>query len=338
MDLVAAGVLALLLSSVLIRGVILSPTVRQRLLAAPVDNRWHTRPTPSLGGVPMYVAVAVSVLFAGGWGDSVAVGLLAGATVLVVVGVLDDLRDVSPALKLTGQAVAASLVVLIAGGEIHVVLALLAVPWIVLMANSVNLLDNMDGLAAGTSTATLVVLLPLIVVNGQSGLALVATATIGALIGFLFFNWSPAKLFMGDSGSMWLGMILASAVVLIDYGDRRFAPLAALTILAIPILDTSVVVVSRLTNGRSIFRGGRDHVSHRLVSRGMTDARAVITLTVGSLLCGLVGIAEPLLPTVAWLSLIALLWGTLGAAAFAMLRLPVYETASGRVVPPGDPA
>lgn len=341
MELLAVGGLAMLLSAGLIKLVFLSPEISARLTHSPTANRWHSRPTPSLGGVPMFIAVAVSVLAAGGWSHTSVRGLLAGAAILTLVGVIDDTRDIRPIAKLAGQTTAALVFVAFADGGMTLVVAVLVVPWIILIANSVNLLDNMDGLAAGTSAGTLLVLLPVLLAAEQTDLTLFVVATVGAIFGFLVFNWNPARIFMGDAGSLWLGMVLAATLVLVDYGQRPMVPLVIVTILAVPLLDTSIVIISRLGNGRSIMQGGRDHVSHRLVRRGLSDARAVQVLIVVSVLCALVGLAGGAVPTAYWLVMEGVLWAGLMAAAVLLLRQPVYGASKSNeaiVSPGGDTA
>jgi UDP-GlcNAc:undecaprenyl-phosphate GlcNAc-1-phosphate transferase len=326
MPIVFSGVLAFLLSAGLIRIALTSPRIRDRAVADPVADRWHTAPTPSFGGVPMFIAFAAAALILGGLENPLPRAILAGATVVFVVGFLDDLKTVSPAAKLTGQIAGALAVIFTASGEFDTLIGAAAVVlWIVLMSNSVNLLDNMDGLAGSTTTASIIVILPLMISADQDGLALTAGAALGAVMGFLLFNWSPARVFMGDAGSLWLGLVVASIVALTDYGERRFAPLIAVTILAVPLLDTATVVISRLRNGFSIMRGGSDHLSHRLVRQGLSDRLAVIVLTAVAAVSGVIAVAEPVLSTPTWLLTVGVLWAGLISLGIALLRVPVYQ-------------
>lgn len=320
--------LAFALAAVLIRTVLLSPQVRDRIATAPAPNRWHRTPTPSFGGVPMFIALVVAVTIAGGLTDPVVQGVLLGASVLFLVGVLDDLRDISPPTKVLGQVVGALAAVTIAAPilELSVLHAATTVLWIVLIANSVNLLDNMDGLAGGTSLVSLILILPIIISAGQSGLIVVVIASAGAIAGFLVFNVSPARVFMGDSGSLWLGLVLASTVAFADYGDLTFAPLAAATVLAVPMLDTATVVYSRVSQGRSIMRGGKDHLSHRLVRLGLSDSQAVLALSLTAVICGLIGVGRIFLPTAAWVVTVAVVWTALVILVTRLLRVPVYQS------------
>jgi UDP-GlcNAc:undecaprenyl-phosphate GlcNAc-1-phosphate transferase len=322
-----AVILAAFVCAGLIRIALASPRIRNKAVANPVSDRWHITPTPSFGGVPMFVAFVATTLVLGGLNDAVTRALLLGAAAVFVVGFVDDLKGVSPSLKLAGQIAGALAVMLTVSSDRSesVVAVGVAVLWIVLISNSVNLVDNMDGLAAGTATASLIVILPVVVGADQEGLSLVTGAVLGAVLGFLLFNRSPARVFMGDAGSLWLGLVIASIVALADYGDRRSAPLVAVTIMAVPLLDTATVVISRLRNGFSIMRGGSDHLSHRLAKRGLSDSQSVGVLTALAAVSGLVAIAEPVLSTPGWFALVGVTWAGLIACASALLRVAVYQ-------------
>ncbi len=321
--------LAFVVSAGLIRFVLLSPKIRDRVVAAPVVHRWHHSPTPSYGGIPMFVGVVVAILVGGGLGEPIAIALLVGAAVLFLTGLIDDVYDISPMTKLSGQALGALATVAIAGPELglNVFGAALIAGWLVLMANSVNLLDNMDGLAGGTSLMSLIVILPIVIATGLSGVTLVVAAVAGSVAGFLLFNKNPAQVFMGDTGSLWLGLTLAGVVAFAGRGELAFAPLAAATVLAVPLVDTGTVIYARLKTGRSITIGGRDHLSHRLVRLGMSDKEAVLVLDLAAVVCGIIGVSVAFLPTLVWVLAVAGAWTALMAAAGRLLRVPVYQEA-----------
>lgn len=290
---------------------LLTPVVRGAALASRAvagirRDRWHRRPTPVLGGVAIFVGFGIAALAGysmapadvalGGAGAApgpagMASGLLpwsgwdgliwAGALAFVV-GVVDDLRDLGPVAKLLGQVAAASL--LLASGimlrltGVHWADALLSLFWFVAVTNAVNLLDNMDGLAGGIAALAALYLGILSLVDGGVAFALLAFALAGALGGFLLHNYPPAKIFMGDGGSLFVGIFLAGLALSPTPGLSRglFAVVAVpVLVLAIPLLDTSLVTVTRLLRGRSIARGGRDHTSHRLVALGIPEERAL---------------------------------------------------------------
>lgn len=273
----------------IIAGIVLTWGVRELathygLVARPRKDRWHTRPTALMGGIAIYLAfLAGCFLFAERIGRLWPV-LLAG-TVLFAVGLVDDLVQLKPYIKLVMQMVAASIVVF--GGlslpwtPYAPLNYLVTVCWLVGIANAINLLDNMDGLAGGISLIACVFLSITFVINGQLIEATFPLMLAGALVGFLWFNFHPASIFMGDCGSMFLGLTLGSMALLSDYSRTRNIWAVLLTpvlILLIPIFDTTIVAVTRKVSGRAVSQGGRDHTSHRLVALGMSERRAVLTL------------------------------------------------------------
>jgi UDP-GlcNAc:undecaprenyl-phosphate GlcNAc-1-phosphate transferase len=251
----------------------------------PKEDRWHRAPTALLGG-PAIVLGSIVTFLVVLWPSysSTLQAWLAGALLIALVGLFDDLRNLRPTTKLIAQIVAA-LLPLQAGVSIpgvHPILSFwIALAWIVGITNAFNLLDNMDGLAAGIAAITSA----FVVLHGSAGsspgVAIAAATVCGAAVGFLFYNYQPASIFMGDSGSLFLGYSLGTLSLL----DLRTRPLVSLSIisipvlvLAIPIFDTTLVTVLRLLNGRSPTQGGRDHSSHRLVSLGLSERRAVLVL------------------------------------------------------------
>jgi UDP-GlcNAc:undecaprenyl-phosphate GlcNAc-1-phosphate transferase len=254
---------------------------RTGLVAAPRADRWHRRPTALLGGVAIYLAFLAAFLF-----HHPALGraypVVVASTFLFLVGLLDDVVRIRPAAKLAAQ-VAAALVVVASGLRLPwtasvVVNDAITVFWLVGITNALNLLDNMDGLAAGIAGIASAFLAVTFVLNGQHEVAPLPLLLGGAAIGFLVFNRKPATIFMGDSGSMFLGSSLGGIALLSEYGRTRNLTSVLLTpvlIMAIPILDTCLVTVTRRLAGRPVSQGGRDHTSHRLVARGLTEHGAV---------------------------------------------------------------
>lgn len=263
------------------------------LVVKPRADRWHRQPTPVLGGLAMVLAVLLVLAVALPQTPAFAVLIvcLAGACAL---GLLDDIRRLAPTTKLVGEVMIASLLVV---SGVHVELVpfapaafVLTVIWIVALMNAVNLMDNMDGLAAGVA-AIAGVALGISAIPTNPPAAIVAGATAGAALGFLVHNSHPAKVFMGDAGSLLLGFLLATAALLetttatTNVAIAVFAPLA---VLALPIFDTAFVTASRGLAGLPISRGGRDHVSHRLVALGLTERGTVYFLySVAATLAGL---------------------------------------------------
>ena len=257
---------------------------RTQVVAHPSEDRWHRESVPLLGGVAIMLGVAVV-------GTSMGMArfgpLLFLAVAMGVIGLVDDVMTLRPQTKLAAQIVVA--VVLIQLGTLlrltpfAVVNLLLTLFWMVAITNAFNLLDNMDGLAAGVAALTAVFRLSVFLIDGDRDGAFMMAALLGAVGGFLVRNFPPAKIFMGDAGSLFLGFFLGGVSLVSDYAYTR-GVVAVLVfpvlIVLVPILDTAFVTVTRLFSGRSVAQGGRDHTSHRLVALGISERKA-LTLLLG---------------------------------------------------------
>jgi len=294
---VAAG---LPVASFVIWASIRSPLAR-RVVAAPRDDRWHTRATPLLGGLGIFAGFIAGVGACLAVGASPATkeiaGVLGGAAILFSAGFADDLSSLGPVPKLVAQFLAAGAVV--AGGLSlqlvgnDVLADAIAVLWLVGMTNAFNLLDNMDGLAASLAAiAAAFFAIDAVTVHPNHVVLALSLALCVACLGFLPFNLRPrgsALAFMGDSGSQVLGFTLAALGLAASWktASTTIATLVLpILVLAVPILDTTLVTVVRLLDGRPVYRGGRDHTSHRLVYHGLTEKRAVVLLAVVSAALG----------------------------------------------------
>ncbi|MGB8511145.1 MAG: hypothetical protein WCD76_22430 [Pyrinomonadaceae bacterium] len=265
----------------------LTPAVRAlarrfNLVAKPKADRWHKKPTAMMGGVSVFLAVCVSYLVfiphtAQGW------VVLFASTFLFAVGLVDDLLHIKPYQKLIGQVMGAAVVIYFGlnlpwSGSVSLNMAV-TIFWLIGITNAINLLDNMDGLAAGISAIAALFIAANLAINGQTTEALTLAVFAAALMGFLVFNSNPATIFMGDCGSMFIGFFLAAAALLSTAGGRgrSFLVVVAVPVLVlfIPIFDTTLVTVVRKLSGRSVSVGGRDHTSHRLVALGLSERRAV---------------------------------------------------------------
>jgi UDP-GlcNAc:undecaprenyl-phosphate GlcNAc-1-phosphate transferase len=274
------------------------------LIAEPTSDRWHRRPVPNVGGGAMLVPI-VLVCLIGGLLPDVAPLLLAAA-LMYGLGLADDVRPVRPATKLVLQtAIAAMFLMLVPPSGLTGIAVLdlvLGFIWIVGITNAVNLLDNIDGLAAGVAAIAgtfFIVVLQIEGGSGSSALALAMAALVGTAAGFLLFNFHPAAIFMGDGGSHLLGSFLACATLAgTSAAHASLAPVAAMPILLllIPIFDTAFVTVARGLAGRSAFLGGRDHMSHRLVALGIGERRAVLVLYALTAAGGAIALALLLAP------------------------------------------
>jgi UDP-GlcNAc:undecaprenyl-phosphate/decaprenyl-phosphate GlcNAc-1-phosphate transferase len=271
--------------------------VKRGHVAHPRQDRWSKRPTALFGGVAIVLSVFGLTLI-GGDLRSLALPLVAGALIFVV-GLTDDLLSLKPSTKLVAEIALASLVVLfnrLHWTELVAVDMMLTLVWLVGVTNAFNLLDNMDGLCAGITLIAGVALLA-----GLLGRPDVASETrylaivLGATSGFLIYNVHPASIFMGDAGSLFLGLTLA--LLTLSAGgpthdrSRILSVVAApMLVLLIPIFDTTLVTVSRILSGRPVSTGGRDHSSHRLVAIGLSEGSAVRVLWILAAAAGAIGV------------------------------------------------
>jgi UDP-GlcNAc:undecaprenyl-phosphate/decaprenyl-phosphate GlcNAc-1-phosphate transferase len=299
----------------------------------PKADRWSRRETPLLGGVAITAGLLVALLALRPLTQETMV-VAAGVVLLHVVGVWDDVRGLRPQAKLVAQTAAAGVLLLggvRAGWPSSVFLATpLTVLWVVGITNALNLLDNMDGLAAGVGAITAIAVaccanaLP---GGAGDGAALVALAAGGAALGFLPWNVHPARVFMGDGGSLPLGFALAAASLPGTHsGAGHVAAVLAgpLLALAVPILDTTFVSILRKWHGRRISQGGRDHLSHRLVALGVPEKRAVATLWLLSAGFGAFAVASTQLRTLGSLTLVALALAAAAVVGVVLGRVKVY--------------
>ncbi|MFN8632490.1 MAG: hypothetical protein U0893_01460 [Chloroflexota bacterium] len=273
------------------------------LVAYPKRDRWHRTPTPLLGGVAIFLGSVplvflISEAVSAHMIDRFA-ALLIGAILIFLLGLIDDLKTLPPYAKLLGQIVAACVLVASLPIARYMPWSVLMVPimifWIVGVTNAFNLLDNMDGLSAGIAAIVSGTLFAFNFVQGDHQTALLCIVIAGACGGFLIFNFNPARIFMGDCGSLLIGYLLSGIVVL---GAAKAGSELALTLLvpvgvmALPILDTTLVTIVRSLHHRPISQGGRDHLSHRLVALGLNERSAVLVLYAVSILFGGLAIAS----------------------------------------------
>ena len=336
-------------------GLLIRLAVRQRWLDA-AGSEAHkperSRPTPNVGGVAVLLGLAAAAAVCGWWvglwgadADSVALsGRLTGwvqvtAAVLLLhaAGLIDDRRPLPPSGKLLIQGAAASLVVFGADLTIldaagPVVSAAVSLIWYVGVVNALNFLDNMDGLAGGVTAVTAATYAAAAFSASQPLVGLVAAAVTGAAMGFLLLNRPPARLYLGDGGSLPLGLLLAILAAALTYHDaddqpRWHAVLMPLMVFAVPIYDAAVVTALRLRAGRSPWIGDLNHLSHRLVRLGLTQRQTlcvIVLITAVTSLSGLVTAAAGALPAVLAATQVLLLLVVLG-----LLERPGYQEASG---------
>jgi UDP-GlcNAc:undecaprenyl-phosphate GlcNAc-1-phosphate transferase len=265
-------------------GLYLTPIVRNAaiqfgILDQPDGNlKRQTEPVPYLGGIAIYLAFLVTLCIVFELRVQL-LGLLLGSTMMAMLGLFDDLHVIAPRLKLAGQLLAAW--VLIRSGisiQIEWLPDWLPVPltilWLVGITNAVNILDVSDGLASGVAAIAAMGLFVVAVLNGNLLIATTTLALVGSLTGFLRYNQPPARIYLGDTGSLFVGFMLAALAMIGAYAQRNeLAVLAPIAILIVPVLDTTLVAFARLARGDSPFRGSPDHLALRLKHRGWTARR-----------------------------------------------------------------
>lgn len=272
-------------------------------------RRVHKRPVPRLGGLAIFLAFLGPLLYLlprEGWPLA---GLLLGASLILGLGVWDDVRGISPKVKLAGQVIAALAFVAMGNSilwltnpwattaeEAMLYVGAWAIPltilWMVGITNTINLIDGLDGLAAGVSTIAAVVLFLVALQEGQTANVILTAGLAGACLGFLPHNFNPARIFMGDTGSLFLGFVLAGIAV---QGALKSATVIALAVpilvLGLPILDTFLAIVRRCRARTPIFGADRQHLHHRLMDRGLTQKQTVLLLYSVSAVFGLLALA-----------------------------------------------
>src|SRR3954470_11643189 len=271
---------------------------RYGFVAKPKQDRWHKRPTALFGGVAI-AAVALGLGTTLGLQPTVT-PLLVTAAMIAGFGLVDDALSLKASTKLIAQVTAASVLLLFGfrlqwldsmAGD-----AMLTLFWIVGVTNAFNLLDNMDGLCAGTALiAGTFLLIDLVGPGEASAPAVYLAGLLGATAGFLAYNVHPASIFMGDTGSLFLGLNLAAIPLIPNPGQTVPSGLLSVVVapvlpLLVPIFDTTLVTAVRLLSQRSPSQGGRDHTSHRLVAIGLSEPRAVVTLWMLAAAGGLISV------------------------------------------------
>jgi UDP-GlcNAc:undecaprenyl-phosphate GlcNAc-1-phosphate transferase len=270
------------------------------------ERRVHDHPIPRMGGLAIFLGFIISVVLFADINPQVQ-GILLGCVVIVATGAVDDLVSLNAWVKL-GLQIVAALVAVLHGVRIdvlmnpafwsaseHLVLGAWAIPitiiWIVAITNSVNLIDGLDGLAVGVSTISSVTMLVIALLVSDPNVALILAALAGACIGFMPYNLNPAKIFMGDTGALLLGYVLATVSVL---GLFKFYAIVSFAVpllaLAVPLFDTVFAFVRRLFKGQSPFRPDRGHFHHRLIDMGLSQKQAVAILYSISAILGLAAV------------------------------------------------
>lgn len=258
------------------------------------DRRMHTKAMPRFGGIAIYLGSMLAMLFLlPDATDDRFAGVAIGATLILAMGIVDDIRGLSAKVKLVGQLLAAGILfgfdVKIAfitnpfgPGYLHFpwfVSLLVTVLWIVGITNTINLIDGLDGLAAGVSFIATVSIAYIAYIHGRYEVCMAFLALAGACVGFLPWNFHPAKIFMGDGGALYLGFMIASISVMSPMKSATVvATILPIFVLALPILDTSLAIIRRVKNKRPIMEADKGHLHHRVMDVGMGQRRTVLIL------------------------------------------------------------
>jgi UDP-GlcNAc:undecaprenyl-phosphate GlcNAc-1-phosphate transferase len=321
---------------------LLKVAIARQVLDAPDERKAQSSPVPYLGGVAIVAGFSAMCLAAAAYDRAPSVllelgSLLGIGLVLALMGLLDDLRGgISFKLRLLVE-VAAGVAVFATGsgtdlpGPVGVDVAI-TVLWVVGITNAFNLLDNMDGLSAGVAAIAAASFCLIAALNGQFLVAALAAGTAGCAAGFLRHNFHPAKIYMGDAGSLFLGFLLAvlGLKLTLEQTPAAVALFVPLLVLGLPVFDTTLVTWQRLAHGRSPFQGGRDHASHRLVWVGIPVPVAVCLLYATTLALGWLALILARLDTTSGLLLVAFVL-TVGTFLLGLLAaVPVYDNSRQR--------
>lgn len=299
-------------AAALLLSLVMTPFVKQfagwvGAVDKPNARKVHTRIMPRLGGLAIFAAFVGGVLIVIPAIDSIKAeavwGLLIGGAIIVLTGALDDRFELSPKLKLLGIVLAACVVVAfglkvdlvnIPFGNSSVPLDWLSIPltifWIVGVTNAINLIDGLDGLAAGVSAISTGTILTLAIIMNNGTVMLLSAVLLGSIIGFLFFNFYPAKIFMGDSGALFLGFSIATLSIL-GFKQATFVSfIVPLFIIGVPLSDTFFAIIRRWVNKKPIFEADKGHLHHCLLHLGFSHRRTVLIIYAISIVFGTVAV------------------------------------------------
>ena len=316
--------------------------LRWGIVARAGGRHLHQGAVPRTGGLALFAGVAAALMLRllgehlWGWSPAVTelerpvLGVLAGLAVMFGVGLLDDLVDLRPSQKLAGQLAAAG-IAYAAGVRIDfvgdpfggglILLGVLSLPvtlfWMVGFANVINLIDGLDGLAAGVTAIAGVTLLLLALQSNQAAAAVLAAALVGACIGFLRFNFNPASIFMGDSGALFLGFALACISLLgVMKSVAAITLVVPLLVIGVPVFDTFAAIVRRRRQGRPIQEADAGHIHHRLLGRGFDQRQTVLIIYIWSIALAVGGYAMRWVPSVYKIATLAVLGALSGLMAY----------------------
>jgi UDP-GlcNAc:undecaprenyl-phosphate GlcNAc-1-phosphate transferase len=303
------------LISIVLTPLIKKLAIRFKAIDIPKDERRvHKKPIPLLGGIAIYISFIITLLLKEGMVKNTELGIIIGATIIVIGGVLDDIKELKPSTKLIFQ-IAAAIVLIISGVKINMLtnpfdamdgmadISWLRIPftmfWVVGITNALNLIDGLDGLAAGVALISTATIFVIALIHGRSEAAILTAILGGAIMGFLPYNFNPASIFMGDTGAQLLGFLLAAISM---EGTIKSATAFAISVpilaLGLPIYDTLFAMIRRKVNGKPISQGDRGHLHHRLLDIGFTQRQVVVIMYFISAILGGIAIIAMQISTV----------------------------------------
>ncbi|MGE7672146.1 glycosyltransferase family 4 protein [Lysinibacillus sp. NPDC094403] len=297
-----------------VASILLTPLVKRLAFKigavdAPNYRKVHARIMPRLGGLAIFlsflIAVAIfqPILIINENGSNFLLAIIIGACIIVATGVVDDMREISAKAKLVGQLIAALIVIFVGGIQIDMItlpfvgelnFGFLSIPltilWIVGITNAINLIDGLDGLAAGVSTIALITLAIMAIIMGNMFVLAIAAILAAATFGFLFYNFHPAKIFMGDTGALFLGFMISVLALLGFKNVTVVALIVPIIILGVPISDTFFAIVRRVRMKKKWSDPDKSHLHHRLLDMGFTHRQTVLIIYGIAIMFGLAAI------------------------------------------------
>lgn len=276
-------------------------------------HKVHSFPTPLAGGTSLILSLVVLFLLLGLWSDRFTRALILAAVIIYLFGLWDDIRGLSAVPKLTGQVLAGAVLIL-SNASVHFIESIslpflpamvvtwldigLTLFWLIGVTNAMNMIDSMDGIAVGISGVVFLFFVLVTSLSGQVYLTEISILLLGITVGIYFFNVTPARLFLGDSGSQTFGFLIAA--IAMEYAPVGLSPVSSwfvpILLVGMPIFDTSLVVFSRMRRGMPVYKANLDHTYHRLVSLGLDGRRAVLTIHLAAILLSLLAFVTFYLP------------------------------------------
>ncbi|WP_010286884.1 glycosyltransferase family 4 protein [Kurthia massiliensis] len=325
------SLVAAFIGSILFTPLVKKLAFRVGAVDKPNYRKVHAKIMPRLGGLAIFLAFLVGVVVLRPTNEAM-IPILIGAFIVIITGVLDDMLEISAKAKFLGQTVAAAIVIFFGDIQIDFInlpfggildFGYLSIPltliWIVGITNAINLIDGLDGLAAGVSTIALVTLAAMAFIMGNTFVLVMALVLAVSCIGFLFYNFNPAKIFMGDTGALFLGFMI-SVLALLGFKNVTFVSLVIpIVMLGVPISDTFFAIVRRLLNKQPPFQPDKSHLHHRLLSIGFTHKQTVIIIYGIAAMFGLAAVIFSM----------AKLWGAILLIVVLLIALEIFVEVIG---------